>query len=103
MMASSRLGTHPCACVCQRVQPLIAAEQGLESLVSGIDKSHFRPMQKEAFLCQARCCDSSADQGALQAWCAAPGNCLSQDSDFFGGPWITSERPCGSSCSSRSQ
>ena len=60
------------------VYPLTAAKQGLESLVSGIDKSHFRPMQKESFLCQARCCDSSADQGTLQAWCAAPGNCAFQ-------------------------
>ena len=45
--------------------------QGLESLVTGIDKSHFRPLQKESFLCQARCCDSSANQAALQAWCGA--------------------------------
>lgn len=44
--------------------------QGLDAVVTSVDKSHFRPMQKESFLCQARCCDTTSNQAALQAWCA---------------------------------
>ncbi len=47
--------------------------QGLESLVNDVDKSHFRPLQKESFLCQARCCDSAQTQADLRNWCVTPG------------------------------
>ena len=47
--------------------------QGLESLVNDVDKSHFRPLQKESFLCQARCCDSARTQADLRNWCALSG------------------------------
>ena len=46
--------------------------QGLESLVNDVDRSHFRPLQRESFLCQARCCDSAQTQADLRDWCAAP-------------------------------
>ncbi|KAK9841274.1 hypothetical protein WJX74_002993 [Apatococcus lobatus] len=35
--------------------------RALEAAVNRIEKSTLRPMQKEAFLCQARCCDSAED------------------------------------------
>lgn len=38
-------------------------------MVEGLDKSHMRPLQKEAYLCSARCCDSAPSQAALQQCC----------------------------------
>ena len=39
--------------------------------MNDVDRSHFRPLQQQAFLCQARCCDSSQTQADLRNWCAA--------------------------------
>ena len=40
-------------------------DQALEAAVGRIEKSMLRPMQREAFLCQADCCNSAED---LNLW-----------------------------------
>ncbi len=44
--------------------------QELESNMNDLYKQQLIPRQKDAFLCSARCCDSSNDMGDLQKWWA---------------------------------
>ena len=50
---------------------LIPSIQALEAAVSRIEKGTLRPMQKEAFLCQASCCDSAEDLNTCCNRCQA--------------------------------
>jgi len=43
-------------------------EKAMESMIAEIQKAHLLPKQKEAFLCCAKCCDSSDDLQQLQGW-----------------------------------
>lgn len=45
--------------------------QAMAEFVEEIDRSQLRPMQKEAFLRSADCCDRARTQEDLQAWCDA--------------------------------
>ena len=36
-----------------------------------MQKRYLIPMQKEAFLCSARCCDPGVQLPSIQQWCAA--------------------------------
>jgi hypothetical protein len=41
----------------------------MEGMVDQLDKNHMRHLQKDSFLCQAKCCDSAPSQAALQQCC----------------------------------
>ena len=43
-------------------------EKAMEAMIGDIQKQHLLPKQKEAFLCCAKCCDSSDDLQQLQGW-----------------------------------
>lgn len=45
-------------------------EKAVESMMQDIHRDLLQPMQKEAFLCCARCCDTSDGMQQLQNWCA---------------------------------
>lgn len=36
----------------------------MEGMVEGMDRSTMRPLQKESYLCMAKCCDRCAGAGA---------------------------------------
>lgn len=38
-------------------------------MARSLDKAHLRPLQKESYLCMAKCCDTAQDPGQLQEWC----------------------------------
>ncbi|PRW57344.1 hypothetical protein C2E21_4029 [Chlorella sorokiniana] len=40
--------------------------KAMEGMVDGLDRSMMRPLQKESYLCMAKCCDSAKDQAELQ-------------------------------------
>jgi hypothetical protein len=48
--------------------PLALPLQAVEIMISKLDKSLLRPMQKESYLCMSRCCDSAATPAELQNW-----------------------------------
>ncbi|KAL6780528.1 hypothetical protein F751_1365 [Auxenochlorella protothecoides] len=40
--------------------------QSMEKMVTRLDKDNLRPVQKESYLCMARCCDTAAGPAELQ-------------------------------------
>lgn len=48
---------------------LLPPIQAMEKMVTTLDKTHLRPVQKESYLCCARCCDKAAGPVELQQWC----------------------------------
>lgn len=42
--------------------------QAMERLVGVLDKSHLRLLQKESYLCMAKCCDTANTPADLQKW-----------------------------------
>lgn len=46
----------------------LAPPQELEASMNDVYQKQLIPRQKDAFLCSARCCDSSKDMGDLQQW-----------------------------------
>ena len=44
--------------------------QAMKEFVDEVDKNYLRPLQKEAFLGSAQCCDTAATQEDLQSWYA---------------------------------
>lgn len=43
--------------------------QAVEHMVTHLDKAHLRPMQKDSYLCMAKCCETSPDTNSLQNCC----------------------------------
>ena len=43
--------------------------QAMEGMVSKLDKTTLRPLQKESYLCMAKCCDTAPGPSELQEWC----------------------------------
>lgn len=43
--------------------------QAMERMISVLDKNHLRHLQKESYMCMARCCDTSATAADLQHCC----------------------------------
>jgi hypothetical protein len=41
----------------------------MERMISVLDKNHLRHLQKESYMCMARCCDTSATAADLQHCC----------------------------------
>ena len=41
-------------------------QSAVEGLIDAVDKQHFRSMQKEAFLCAAKCCDAKGSYSDMQ-------------------------------------
>lgn len=46
-----------------------SSSQAMDTMISQLDKSSLRPMQKESYLCMAKCCDSSPSPTQLQQCC----------------------------------
>jgi len=46
---------------------LLRPAQAVQDFVESLDRKHFRPLQKDAYQCCAAACDSSRNQGDLQA------------------------------------
>jgi len=44
--------------------------QAMKEFVDEVDRNYLRPLQKEAFLGSAQCCDTAATQEDLQSWYA---------------------------------
>ena len=44
--------------------------QAMKEFVDEVDRKYLRPLQKEAFLGSAQCCDTAATQQDLQSWYA---------------------------------
>jgi len=42
----------------------------MKEFVDEVDRDYLRPLQKEAFLGSAQCCDTAATQEDLQSWYA---------------------------------
>ncbi len=42
----------------------------MKEFVDEVDRNYLRPLQKEAFLGSAQCCDTAATQEDLQSWYA---------------------------------
>ncbi len=42
----------------------------MKDFVDEVDRDYLRPLQKEAFLGSAQCCDTAATQEDLQSWYA---------------------------------
>jgi len=40
----------------------------MKEFVDEVDRKYLRPLQKEAFLGSAQCCDTAATQEDLQSW-----------------------------------
>ncbi len=43
--------------------------QAMERMISALDKNHLRNLQKESYMCMARCCDTAATAADLQHCC----------------------------------
>lgn len=52
----------------------------MEKMVGVLDKQHLRPMQKDSYLCMAKCCDSANTPADLQQWCVGDSRGLRQPS-----------------------
>lgn len=46
----------------------LPSSQSMEKMVTRLDKDNLRPVQKESYLCMARCCDTAAGPAELQQW-----------------------------------
>lgn len=42
--------------------------QAMETMVASLDRDHLRPLQKESYLCMAKCCDSANTPADLKNW-----------------------------------
>lgn len=42
----------------------------MEKMVGVLDKQHLRPLQKDSYLCMAKCCDAAGTPADLQQCCA---------------------------------
>lgn len=52
-----------------RLLTAVSALQAMEGMVSKLDKTTLRPLQKESYLCMAKCCDTAPGPQELQEWC----------------------------------
>ena len=43
--------------------------QATEVMARKLDRESLRPMQKESYLCMAKCCDTAPGPAELQEWC----------------------------------
>lgn len=48
---------------------LYSSSQAMDTMISQLDKSSLRPMQKESYLCMSKCCDTSPTPNQLQQCC----------------------------------
>lgn len=44
-------------------------QQAIETAMDELQRQQLIPIQKEAFLCSAKCCDKHQDMHHLQQWC----------------------------------
>jgi hypothetical protein len=47
---------------------LLLLLQTLEAAMDELQRKNLIPLQKESFLCAAKCCDKHSDMQALQQW-----------------------------------